>query len=369
MGLRFRESVPQSTQLLLKTTELLNGLVARYTESKRRGVPERMKYLHPMNDIGFGIIGCGGIARKFAQDIRRVPGTFLQAVASRSQEKAVQFKNEHGAVQAYEGYEHILTDNEVKVVYIATPHHLHYNNARAALMAGKAVLCEKPMCLNLQQTQELIDLAREKRIFLMEALWTRFIPATTALLDFVQDGSIGSIQAIQASFGFNAWEHAPPRLQQLELGGGALMDIGIYPLYLCDLLLGKPESIHAIAVLEKGVDKQNAMVLKYKNGLATLQNSFSTHLGIQASIYGSKGRITMGEPFHASNKLIITKEGHTQENHYRIDGHGYTHQIAHVHDCIQQGLMESPLHRLEDSLRLAATLEETAGLLGVHYAV
>lgn len=216
--------------------------------------------------IHWGIIGLGKIARKFAEDLKLVPNCKLVAVASRDLTKAQSFAQDFGATYAYGDYEEITRNPIIDVIYIATPHHLHYENTVCCLENKKAVLCEKPFAMNLRQVQEMVALARKEEVFLMEALWTKFLPSFQKVNEIIKNGHIGEINMVQADFSFKANYNPESRLFDKALGGGSLLDIGIYPLFLATTLLGKPENIKAMATFDKtGADVNCGMVLDRKS--------------------------------------------------------------------------------------------------------
>ena len=245
--------------------------------------------------IGLGIIGLGKIAGKFSADLKFVEGTELYAVASRSQQNADAFASEHNAKKAYGSYLQLIQDVDVDVIYVATPHVHHAEISIACLKAGKAVLCEKPFAMNSAQVREMIASAVQNKVFLMEALWTRFFPSTQHVLELCASGQIGDIRMVQADFGFSAEYDITKRLFNKALGGGALLDIGIYPLYLSYLLLGNPLQVAAQAHIgETGVDHSIAMLLKYAgDAQAILSSTLTATTQTEAWIYGSKGAIQM----------------------------------------------------------------------------
>ncbi|NQX78367.1 Gfo/Idh/MocA family oxidoreductase [Gilvibacter sp.] len=239
--------------------------------------------------IRFGIIGLGKIAGRFADDLKLHPEATLQAVASRTTKKARSFAAQHDATTSYGSYDALFKDAQVDVVYIATPNHLHYQNCMEALEAGKHVICEKPFALDAAQVRKMINKAKSKKLFLMEALWTRFIPATEKVLELIDQGTIGKTVSVRADFGFPASQDPNGRLFNKSLGGGSLLDIGIYPLYLSYLLLGKPEAIDAEATMHyTGVDSHCHIELAYSDGqTAILESTFLETTPTEAIIEGS----------------------------------------------------------------------------------
>lgn len=310
--------------------------------------------------IKFGIVGLGKIANKFAQDLITVEGCVLQAVGSRDLSKAKDFAASYKATEYYSSYEEVAADPEVDVIYIATPHVFHFDNTMMCLHAGKAVICEKPFAMNLKEVEIMIKTAKEKKLFLMEALWTRFIPGTLKVMELMDQNSIGEVHSIQANFGYLATTDPSSRLMAKELGGGSLLDIGIYPIFISLLLLGAPIETRSMAQLTTtGIDQHCAMLLKFKNGAtAILESSFLAQTSNTAVIYGNKGKITMHTPFHHTEK--ITVEIHGKEP-YNIEAplinNGYTHEIKEVKNCLLSGQLESKNMSFQNSRELIKTLD------------
>lgn len=310
--------------------------------------------------VKFGIIGLGKVAHKFAHDLALVDGCVLQAVGSRNLKKARKFATEHQATQFYSSYEEVAADPEIAIIYIATPHVFHFENTMMCLHAGKAVICEKPFAMNLEEVEIMIQTAKDKNLFLMEALWTRFIPSTLKVIELMEQNTIGKIHSIQANFGYVATTEPTSRLIARELGGGSLLDIGIYPIFISLLLLGTPVETASIAQLSKtGIDQHCAMLMKFKNGAtAILESTFLTMTSNEAALYGSKGKITMQAPFHHTEKIVVEING---TEPYQIAspmiGNGYAHEIEEVKNCLIAGKIESDKMSFINSLELIKTLD------------
>jgi predicted dehydrogenase len=228
------------------------------------------------------------------------------------------------------------------------------------LHAGKAVICEKPFAMNLEEVEIMIQTAKDKNLFLMEALWTRFIPSTLKVIELMEQNTIGKIHSIQANFGYVATTDPTSRLIARELGGGSLLDIGIYPIFISLLLLGTPVETASIAQLSKtGIDQHCAMLMKFKNGAtAILESTFLTMTSNEAALYGSKGKITMQAPFHHTEKIVVEING---TEPYQIAspmiGNGYAHEIEEVKNCLIAGKIESDKMSFINSLELMKTLD------------
>jgi predicted dehydrogenase len=316
--------------------------------------------------VRFGILGLGKIASKFAHDINLVEGVELTAVGSRNLQKAQEFAEKFNASFYYSSYEEVLENPSVDVVYIATPHHIHYKNTMQCLNAGKAVLCEKPFAMKASEVVEMIALAREKDLFLMEALWTRFIPGTIKVMNLLKQGVIGEIKVLKADFGFIVSKERAGRLTDPAMGGGSLLDIGIYPVFLSLLLLGKPEEIIAMAQLHNNTDRQCVVTLKYKESMALLISSFESNLTTAAVIYGSQGSIRMHAEFHQCSRITVSRNDQSEEV-YEIpyEGLGYCHEIKEVRDCLNNNQLESSLMRWSDSFTLMDTLDQIMKQIGM----
>ena len=324
--------------------------------------------------IRWGILGCGKIAKKFAADLKLVHDAELRAVASRNPQKLELFSKEHGPAFAFNTYEALVECAEVDVVYVATPHGLHYEHVMLCLRNGRAVLCEKAFALNLASAREMVELARKQGVFLMEAFWTKFLPQFEAMMEIIRSGRLGEVKLIQADFGFKAPEPKAQRLSDPALGGGSLLDIGIYPVFLAQSILGKPTQVHAfITPYESGVDEQCAMTMKFAGGaLAVLSSTFAVETPVEAMIAGTAGRIAMRNRFHnamGNIELVMDKEEPQVIEVHREPGFGYQFEIRHVNECLRKGLAESPVMTHADTLMLMETLDRVRKVCGVAYAV
>lgn len=320
--------------------------------------------------IKWGIIGLGKIATKFAQDLTTLEGGELFAVASRSQQKADEFAVTHHATKAYGDYQSLMADAEVEVIYVATPHVSHAQVTMDCLNHGKAVLCEKPFAMNLQQVEQMLKTAAEKKVFLMEALWTRFFPSTQKVLDLIHSGEIGAVRLVQADFGFIADFEPEKRLFNKSLGGGALLDIGIYPLYLSMICMGLPQAIQATAYMgPTDVDHSVNMMLKYGDDQhAMLSATLTATTQTEAWIHGSKKSIHMHQRFHHCDRLSIYN-GHELEStlDFPFDGIGYHFEITEVMNCLRSGQLESKKMSHQDSRNLMQLLDQTRKVIGLNY--
>lgn len=320
--------------------------------------------------INWGIIGLGKIANVFASDLMLAKEAKLYAVASRDARKAAAFGQEFGCHTSYASYEDLAKDPDIDVVYIATPHTYHFANTLMCLKHGKAVLCEKPLAMSLEEEELLYQEAKNRKLFLMEAMWTRFLPATEKLIQLVNDGAIGQIQLLHADFGFSANMNPEHRLFNKDLGGGALLDIGIYPIYLSLLLLGRPHTIKAMARMSNtAVDKLCAMLFAYEHkAIASLESTIEADTPTEAHIYGSQGKIVLHRRFHQSEKISLYQQGTlSEEFELPFRGNGYIHEIEEVNRCLLSGLTESPKHTLITSLKLIEIIDRVKEEIGLQY--
>jgi len=259
-----------------------------------------------MKTIRWGILGAGRIARKFASDLKLVEDAELIAIGSRSKQSAEGFSKEFPVKYVHASYEELAQNPDVDVIYIATPHNLHYRNTLLCLQHGKAVLCEKPFAMNARQAATMISMAKEKKVFLMEALWTKFHPHYLKMQEMIGQGLLGEIMSVLINFGFKPTPPIPARLFDPELGGGTVMDIGIYNVFMAMSILGKPDHIDAVMTpAATGVDEQCAILFRYKNGaLAQLFSTFSSNLATEADICGSEGRIRLTSRFYEPSSTV-----------------------------------------------------------------
>ena len=310
--------------------------------------------------IKWGIVGLGNIADQFAADLLLVENAVLTAVASRDISKAEQFAEKFGALRMYNSYDLIFQDKEVDIIYIATPHNSHAALSIKALENGKHVLCEKPMSLSYNDAERMIEASKKNNRFFMEAFWTRFIPSIQDIVQKVNSGILGEVNYIKADFAFHGSETENKRLFDKELGGGALFDIGVYPLFLSYILLGNPKEIIAKAIKHKNdIDLQTSMLLQYEAAQSVLHASIVSESDMKASISGSKGRIELNSPWFAADgySLFINDE---KEAAFTLPtlGKGYAHEIIECQNCILNNQIESEFWSHQNSLDLSKIVEE-----------
>ncbi len=322
----------------------------------------------------WGILGCGKIANKFASDLRLVQDSELKAIASRSRPKLTQFAAEHGPALSFDSYEALVACADVDAIYIATPHGMHYEHVMLCLKHRKAVLCEKAFALNLAQARVMVDFARREKVFLMEAFWTKFLPQYEKVMEIIRSGEIGEVKLIQSDFGFKAPEPKAQRLYDPLLGGGSLLDIGIYPIFIAQTILGKPTHVHPfITPYETGVDEQCVMTMKFAGGaLAVLSSTFAVETPVEAMIAGTAGRIVIRNRFHnamGTVEVVMGREASRTIEVHREPGFGYQFEIRHVNECLRKGLTESPVMTHADTLMLMETLDRVRTTCDLRYSV
>ena len=318
----------------------------------------------------WGILGPGRIAHKFAQDLLTLPDAQLYAVASTDQQRADEFARQYSASHAFGTYDDLLTLPDLDVVYVATPHVKHHENVMMLLNAGVAVLGEKPFAMKAGEVSEMVTTARTKRVFLMEALWSRFMPVLQRAKQFTDDGAIGTVTGVRADFGFAAPFVPDGRLFNKALGGGSLLDIGIYPLFWSYLFLGMPETIKATAIFgQTGVDEQCGMVLTYPNGeLAVLDSTLRARTPCEAFVYGTEGLIRMESRWHETQGLTLERNGQQPEIlTVPRSTHGYDYEAQHVMQCLAEGRTESTIWSLSDSQNLMTLLDGVRAEAGIVY--
>lgn len=314
--------------------------------------------------IRWGILGGGRIAQKFAADLEWVKDAELRAIASLSQKNSEQFLKINPSATLYTDYKSLVSDPKIDIIYVATPHGLHYEHTMLCLQHHKAVLCEKAFALNAAQAKKMISEARSRKLFLMEALWSKFIPSYQKMMEIIEEGKLGVVKNVLIHFGFIPQPPVADRIYNPVLGGGTLLDIGIYNLFYAVSALGMPDDIEAsMTPSATGVDEQCAVLLKYKNGaMAQLFSSYATHLTTEAHINGDKGRLRLTHRFYTPDTKIEFYPGRSDEHIELIpttptDGFGYHYEARHAGECLSNGLMESPVISHSDTLRLMEIMD------------
>lgn len=317
--------------------------------------------------IRWGILGPGSIAQRFATDLQQVSDAKLVAVGSRDGAKAAEFAAKYAAPRAYGSYGELLRDDEVDIIYVATPHTYHREHTLLCLDAGKAVLCEKPLAINAAQATEMVARAQRQGLFLMEAMWTRHLPVMAKVRQWLAEKRIGDVRMVTADFGFRATVNPEGRLFNPALAGGALLDVGVYTIALAQMVLGRtPAGIQASAeLLETGVDGQTAMILRYDGGrLALLSCAVRTGTPQEARVYGTEGSISIPGFWHATS---ATLQAAGQESVQYSASAGYHYEAIEAGYCLRTGKHESAVMPWEDSVAVARTMDAVRQQIGLVY--
>lgn len=326
--------------------------------------------------LRWGIIATGSIARAVSQDLALLEDAELYAVSSRTQDTAdafavaYDFQKAYGDDDGVPGYQRLLADDAVDVVYVATPHAQHHEIVLAALNAGKHVLCEKAFTINAREAAELVDVARSRKLFLMEAVWSRFLPSMQRAFEIAASGELGDIHWVTADLGFPAPYSPTARLWARNDGGGALLDLSVYPLLWALGTLGFPQTVSATGVLnDDGVDAQNAMTLGYDHGAQVqLTSSLLAHGPRTATVAGSLGFLQSVGSINNPRELLIAKGWEDRRTEtFDVVGKGYVYELREVVRCVQQGVSESPVMPLEDTLNTMRLFDGVRAQLGVTY--
>ncbi|TLM88045.1 Gfo/Idh/MocA family oxidoreductase [Pseudarthrobacter sp. NamE5] len=327
--------------------------------------------------LRWGVVATGRIAHKVTRDLAQLEGAELYAVSSRGRASAEAFASEHGFALSYhdgpagDGYRQLFADPRVDVVYVATPHAQHFEVVRAALEGGKHVLCEKPFTINAREATELVDLAKARGLFLMEGVWTRFLPATRRALELIGNGEIGLVRWVQADLGFPAAYDPTDRLWDPAAGGGALLDLAVYPLTWAVAALGFPAGLTAKGHLNQdGVDVQNTLTLEYPEGAAAqLTSSLQASGPGMATIGGTAGWIRTGSPLYNPRRLeICGLDGNVRIEEFPEETEGFIHELRETARCIRSGLQESPLMPWAETVRVMQLLDQARDQMGLRYA-
>jgi predicted dehydrogenase len=320
---------------------------------------------------GWGILGTGTMAREFADALHGVNDNRLVAVASRSQPTADAFGREFGALHCYGNYSEMMDDSAVDIVYIATPHSSHSALSIDCLRAGKAVLCEKPFAINAAQAETVISLAREKKLFLMEAMWTRFVPAINKLRDLLERQAIGDVQLMVAGGAYMPGFDPDHYLFDKALGGGILLDAGVYLVSIASMLFGVPDRILATGALGRtGVDEHDAILLRHRGGeLANLYVSHRARSAPDLTLLGSGGRIYLHPPVFCPSALTLSVNGREDEVFdFEEASSGYRYEILEANRCLRSGRQESELMPLDETLAIMRTMDEIRRQIGIRYS-
>lgn len=326
-----------------------------------------------MSDQKFrwGILGPGNIAHQFAKGLAVLPDHELYAVGSRSAEKAGEFAKTYGASNVYGSYEELVADPKVDAIYVATPHPYHKPCTLLCIEAGKPVLCEKPFTVNEKEAIDVVNAAKAKGIFVMEAMWSRFFPLITELKKVIAAGTIGDVRMVQADFGFRAGVNPEGRLFKPELAGGGLLDVGVYAVSFSSLILGAPNQVAGIATIgETGVDEQNGLVLGHASGaISLLASAVRTNTAQEAMITGTDGRIRVHTQFWKPKAMTITAGGKDEIVEVPHDGNGYQYQAIEVAKQVKAGKIESDILPLSETLSIMRTMDTARAQWGLKYPI
>jgi predicted dehydrogenase len=320
--------------------------------------------------IRWGIVSTGGIARTMAGELRLLEDARLTAVSSRSAQRAQAFAAEFGVERTYGSVEELLADDAVDIVYVATPHAQHAPIVGAALDFGRAVLCEKAFTASLSDTENLVQRARDRRIFCMEAMWTRFTPLVARTRQIIADGGIGEVRTVVADLGIVAPRDPRHRLWDPVLGGGAMLDLGVYPVALAQMVLGEPDTVEAHGSLSpEGVDAEAGLLLGWNGGArALLDISLLAQSAGAATVIGTRGRLNLSPRFHHPIRLVHTgADGSAEVHEQEHEGRGYVPMLRAVHECLRDGRTESDVMPLGDTVAVMRVLDRALRQLGVHY--
>ena len=312
------------------------------------------------NVYRWGIVGAGGIAHKFADAINHIENAKLQAIASTSAQRAKKFAQKHSIPDYYDSYEQLFSSDMVDIVYIATTHNFHCNNTLDALKAQKHVLCEKPMAVNKSQVKQMINSAQNHKVFLMEAMWTRFLPMMTEVRSIIDKGVIGPPQLLYADFGVNFNFDSQSRAYNPDLAGGALLDLGVYCIALASMIFGKPNNISStVKMADTAVDERSTILLEYENAkVAVLFQALDLETPKEALIIGTKGSIKLHPTWVAGSDYTL-KLNNAMEKTYKADTHenGFIYQIMAVHESLNAGKTQCDLMTLDETLTIAETMD------------
>jgi predicted dehydrogenase len=318
--------------------------------------------------IKWGIIGLGNIANKFATDLATIENAELVAIASRSQENADDFAKKYNSKKAYNSYLDLAKDAEVDAVYIATPHSFHKEHTILCLRNKKAVLCEKPFAMNLQEVEEMIEVAKENNVLLMEALWTYFLPHYTYVLESLKNEKFGKLLKLEADFGFSRAFDNDSRLFKKEVGGGSLLDIGIYPIFAALSTLGKPNSIKADATFfGNGADSECNMVFNYNDTEALLKSTLVEDTATEAIFTCERGIIKINTMFHMPTTVTITENGKDEIIDFNYKTVGYNFETEHFNNLLRDNKKESDIMTFDFSKKLIKTLDSVRNIIGLEY--
>jgi predicted dehydrogenase len=322
-----------------------------------------------MSNFSWGILGPGGIARAFAKDLTLLEGHTVGAVGSRSLSNAQSFADDFGGT-AYGSYEELINDSTINAIYVATPHPAHHDNVISALDAGKAVLCEKPFAVNAKQAQAMVDAASRNKVALMEAMWARFLPHYAQVREIIASDVLGPIFSIHADHGQRLADQNIPRLIEPQLAGGALLDLGIYPISFAHMILGNPVAINSSAVMtDKGVDAQSSMIFTYENGAqAVLTTTMIEQTPCRAVVAGLNGWLEIDRTFYnPASMRVVLNDGSVTEYPNTYSGHGLREQAESFKQLVQSGKLQSDILSWKDTVDIMKSMDTVREQIGLKY--
>ena len=328
------------------------------------------RHAEVVKKVRWGILGTGAIARQFVRGLRSLPDAEVFAVGSRSEASASKFADKRNIPRRHASYHGLASDPDVDVVYIATPHPFHAENATLCLEAGKPVLCEKPFSVNAAEAGRVVGLAREKGLFLMEGMWTRFFPLMEEVRRLVSTGTLGEVRMLNVDFGFRAEADPASRLFAPELGGGALLDVGVYCVSFASMVLGPPSGAVGTAHLgDTGVDEQASMILEHEEGrLANLSVGIRTTTPQEATIMGTEGYLRIHHPWWRPSSMTISRPGGEDEIvETPVTGNGFNYEAAEVMRCLEAGKTESDIMPLDETISVMKTMDGIREAWGLSY--
>jgi predicted dehydrogenase len=322
-----------------------------------------------MSNFSWGILGPGGIAQAFAKDLSFIEGHTIGAVGSRTISNSQKFASTFGGT-AYGSYEELVADSTIDAIYVATPHPAHHDNVILALNAGKPVLCEKPFAVNAKQAQAMVDTAAKNQVALMEAMWARFLPHYAKVREIVASGVLGPILSIHADHGQRLADRGIARLVEPQLAGGALLDLGIYPISFAHMILGNPTSITSTAVMtEQGVDAQTSMIFTYDTGAqAVLTTTMIEQTPCRAVVAGLHGWLEIDRTFYNPASLrVVLNDGSVTEYPSTYTGHGLREQAESFKHIVQSGALESEVLTWKDTVDIMKSMDTVRSQIGLKY--
>ncbi len=322
-----------------------------------------------MSNFSWGILGPGGIARAFAKDLTLLEGHTIGAVGSRSIDNAHSFAKDFGGT-AYASYEELVKDPTIDAIYVATPHPAHHDNVILALDAGKPVLCEKPFAVNAREAQAMVDAAAKNKVALMEAMWARFLPHYSKVREIVASGVLGPILSIHSDHGQRLADQNIPRLVEPHLAGGALLDLGIYPISFAHMILGNPASITSSAIMtNKGVDAQTSMIFSYENGAqSVLTTTMIEQTPCRAVVAGLHGWLEIDRTFYnPASMRVVLNDGTVTQYPNTYTGHGLREQAESFKQLVESGKVQSEILSWQDTIDIMKTMDAVREQIGLKY--